>query len=94
MGKRKKKTRRDTAEIARSVVEQAIGEKMSGEPLDQPDPTNDQTEKAPIAVESGRRGGLKGGPARAKRLTADQRSKIARKAARARWGRNTDDNQV
>lgn len=32
MGK-KKKTHRDTVEIARSVVEQAIGERLSGEPL-------------------------------------------------------------
>jgi hypothetical protein len=33
MGKHRKKTRRDAAEIARGVVEQAIGEKLSGEPL-------------------------------------------------------------
>ena len=32
--KKKKKTRRDTVEIARSVVEQAIGEKLSGAPLE------------------------------------------------------------
>lgn len=33
----------------------------------------------------GRRGGLRGGPARAKKLTASQRSEIARGAATARW---------
>lgn len=33
----------------------------------------------------GRKGGLKGGKARAKKLTADQRSRIAKKAASARW---------
>jgi hypothetical protein len=33
----------------------------------------------------GRRGGLRGGPARAKKLDADQRSEIARGAATARW---------
>jgi len=33
----------------------------------------------------GRQGGLKGGPARAERLTPEERSAIARKAARARW---------
>jgi len=42
--------------------------------------------KNPAAVALGRLGGLKGGPARAKKLTAAQRSEIARKAARARWG--------
>lgn len=42
--------------------------------------------KNPAAVELGRLGGLKGGKARAKKLTAKQRSEIARKAARKRWG--------
>jgi len=41
--------------------------------------------KNPAAVELGRLGGLKGGPARAAKLTPEQRSEIARKAARARW---------
>ncbi len=38
-----------------------------------------------LAVELGRQGGLKGGRARAEKLTPEQRSEIARKAARARW---------
>jgi hypothetical protein len=38
-----------------------------------------------IAKTLGRRGGLKGGPARAKALTPDQRSESAKNAARARW---------
>ena len=33
----------------------------------------------------GRRGGLKGGKARAEKLTATKRRKIARQAAKARW---------
>lgn len=33
----------------------------------------------------GKLGGLKGGPARAKKLTPEQRKEIARKAAEARW---------
>lgn len=33
----------------------------------------------------GRKGGLKGGKARAKKLTPEQRSEIAKKAAQARW---------
>ncbi|MBJ7612872.1 MAG: histone H1 [Chloroflexi bacterium] len=41
--------------------------------------------KDPAAVELGRRGGLKGGNARAAKLTQEQRSEIARKAAAARW---------
>ena len=40
------------------------------------------------AAELGRRGGLKGGPARAKRLSAEQRSEAARKAVRARWAKS------
>lgn len=47
--------------------------------------TQEELWKDPAAVALGRRGGLKGGPARAKALTADQRRAIARKAAAARW---------
>ena len=43
--------------------------------------------KDPLAVELGRRGGLKGGKARAKKLTSKQRSDSARKAALARWAK-------
>lgn len=42
-------------------------------------------EKNPAAVELGRRGGKKGGPARAAKMTPEERSESARKAARARW---------
>ena len=35
--------------------------------------------------EGKRKGGLKGGPARARKLSARQRSAIARKASKARW---------
>jgi hypothetical protein len=41
--------------------------------------------KNPHAVELGRLGGLKGGRARAEALSPEQRRKIARKAAQARW---------
>ena len=41
--------------------------------------------KNPSAVELGRRGGLKGGRARAAKLSASRRREIARRAARARW---------
>ena len=42
------------------------------------------------AVMLGRRGGLKGGPARAARLSPDERRRIAAKAARARWGKGNE----
>ena len=41
-----------------------------------------------LAQSSGRKGGLKGGRARAEKLSPEQRSEIARKAARARWERS------
>jgi len=46
-----------------------------------------KTQKNPAAVALGRLGGLKGGKARARKLTAQQRSESARKAAVARWHR-------
>jgi hypothetical protein len=45
------------------------------------------TEKNPAAVELGRLGGLKGGRARASKLTPNQRRTAAKKAARARWSK-------
>src|SRR3990170_4919478 len=50
------------------------------------DGRDDDQHKDPLAVEFGRRGGLKGGRARAERLTPDERAEIARHAAAARWG--------
>jgi hypothetical protein len=41
--------------------------------------------KNPAAVTLGRLGGLKGGNARAAKLSARKRSQIAAKAAKARW---------
>jgi hypothetical protein len=46
-----------------------------------------QPEKNPAAVALGRLGGLKGGKARAKALSAKKRKEIARKAAEKRWGK-------
>ena len=43
--------------------------------------------KDPLAVELGRRGGKKGGRARAAKMTPEERSEAARKAARARWAK-------
>ena len=79
MPDRSRKRPRDLNQLAKSIVDEATGQT---EPL--PEDTRD-----PLAVELGRRGGKKGGPARAKKLTAEQRSDIARKAAAARWSKPT-----
>jgi hypothetical protein len=63
--------------VAFSVVQQATGQIPKVEP---PAP-----KKNPAAVTLGRLGGLKGGKARAKQLSPEQRKEIARLAARARW---------
>ncbi len=55
---------------------------VTGESEDTITPTDG---KNPAAVALGRLGGLKGGAARAKSLTAKKRSEIAKKAAAARW---------
>jgi hypothetical protein len=75
-------TPHDFTVIARRVVEQAIGEKLDGSPLDNPDEG-----KNPAAVALGKLGGAKGGKARAQALSPTKRSRIAKKAATARWKR-------
>jgi hypothetical protein len=45
--------------------------------------------KNPAAVSLGRLGGLKGGKARDEKLSAKQRQKIAKKAAKARWSKRS-----
>lgn len=67
---------RDVNELAKRLVEEATGE---AEPTDPPPPKN------PAAVELGRRGGLKGGRVRAERMTPEERSEAARRAALSRW---------
>ena len=48
-----------------------------------------ERKKNPAAVALGRLGGAKGGPARAAKLTAEQRKEIAQKAAAKRWRKPT-----
>jgi len=67
--------------VGRSAVEHIIGEKLSGQPLDNPD-----ANKNPHAVALGKLGGKKGGVARASALSPAKRKAIAKKAAKARWG--------
>jgi hypothetical protein len=50
-------------------------------------PTRAAKRKDPAAVALGRKGGKKGGPARAAKLTPEQRSESARKAVKARWAK-------
>lgn len=69
----------DPAAAAVMTVRLATGE--ISESLDE-----SATLKDPAAVELGRRGGLKGGFARAASLSSEQRHAIAKKAARKRWG--------
>jgi len=61
----------------------AITEIATGEPVGPP--VEEEPAKDPAAVALGRKGGLKGGPARAKKLGKKKLSAAARKAALARW---------
>lgn len=74
---------RDFTVIARRVVEQAIGEHLDGTPLE----SHKSAHAESAAVLRGRQGGLKGGSARAKKLSAKRRKQIARKAAKSRWNK-------
>ena len=62
-----------------------IGDILTGqlEDIAAPDPKDEG--KNPAAIELGRKGGLKGGRARADSLTPDERKKIAQDAANRRW---------
>lgn len=48
--------------------------------------TEDPTEPESQQTQAGRVGGRKGGKVRAERMTPEQRSEAARRAAKARWG--------
>jgi len=62
-----------------------VDEATGNAPEEEPSP--DTSQKNPAAVALGKLGGKKGGPARAAKLTPEQRKEIARKAAEARWSR-------
>ena len=76
VGMKKKKLPTDINELAKSLVDLAT---------DESPPEEIPADKNPHAVALGRLGGQKGGKARANKLTKEQRSEIARKAATARW---------
>jgi hypothetical protein len=73
-----KKRPTDVNALAASIVDDATADDAKA-------PTDDGKDSA--AVSLGRRGGLKGGPARAKKLGKKRRSEIAKKAAEARWSK-------
>lgn len=74
----KPKRPRDANQLAKAIVDLTTGDAE-----EKPDDSG----KDPAAVALGRKGGLKGGKARAAALTAKKRTEIAKKAASARWSK-------
>lgn len=70
---------RDTNQLAKFIVDLSTGETAE---------SDIKIGKNPAAVELGRLGGLKGGKARAEKLSAKKRKDIAKKAANSRWSKN------
>lgn len=81
MPKRSSK-QKDTQQLARSVLDTIVPDT---------EPAKDKPEKNPAAVSLGRLGGLKGGKARAAKLSPAKRKAIAKKAAAKRWGHDSSD---
>jgi hypothetical protein len=80
----KPKRPRDPNLLARSVVEDLIGERMDGTPL----PAEPPDTRNPAAVALSKLGASKGRKARAESLSARKRKQIAKRAAEARWGKS------
>jgi len=80
----RKKQPRDANKLAFSVVQESIGEA----PV-----VLNVREKDPNAVALGRKGGRKGGKARAAKMTPDERRDAARKASLARWRKTKPKNK-
>lgn len=78
MPKRSSKPSADPNRAAASILAEAI--------VDESNFPTTPPEKDPAAVSLGRRGGLKGGAARAAALSPEERKRIAQEAARKRWG--------
>ena len=79
MPDRSRKRPTDMNQLAKSIVDDAVAE-------DAPESTTEDPIKA-AARALGRRGGLKGGPARKKALSPERRKEIAKKAAQTRWAK-------
>jgi hypothetical protein len=80
MPDRSRKRPRDLNQLAKSIVDDATSEEPRYKP--------EERVKNAAAVELGRMGGLKGGKARAAKLSPEERSDIAKRAAAARWKRD------
>lgn len=87
MPKRSRKEDQDINRIAKRIVGEATEDYTEKEP-----PKKEKSEKNPAAVALGRLGGLKGGKARAEKLSAKRRKEIAKKAAKARWKKKKEPN--
>jgi hypothetical protein len=77
MPDRSRKRPRDLNSLAKSIVDDATSDESRQKA--------EERVKDPAAVALGRKGGLKGGKARAASMSPERRSEIARKAAAARW---------
>lgn len=85
MAKRKK---RDFTQVALGIVEKLTGGKLTGGELPAEPPADSKPDnRNPAAVALSKLGASKGGKARAKGLSAKRRSEIAKRAAKARWGK-------
>ena len=76
----------DSNQLVKTIADMAVGNPITQDPLPLP-------EKNPAAVALGRLGGLKGGKARAEKLSAKKRSEIAKKAANTRWSARLSDSE-
>ena len=83
--KKRAKKRPDPAKFGFDMMQRVIA--ATGDEPDQPKQSVDV--KDPAAVALGRKGGLKGGKARAAKMTKAQRIAAAKKAAQARWGKSS-----
>jgi hypothetical protein len=87
MSDRSSKRPRDPNQLAYRIIQEATGQVPKYDPREEVQPPAPDPNKNPHAVALGRLGGLKGGAARAAKLTPKKRSQIAAKAAKTRWGK-------
>jgi hypothetical protein len=81
----KRKETKDANEIAFAGLQELL---RRDEVRDKGESIEDTPEKNPAAVALGRLGGLKGGKARAKKLSPERRKEIAKKAIESRWAKD------
>jgi hypothetical protein len=84
MIEKRPKRSRDQNQLAKSMIDIATGQ------IDEKTDAKSDAPKNAFAVALGRRGGLKGGKARAKSLSKERRTEISRRAALKRWAAKAD----